>query len=81
MKITTLLFQGLSIFIYQIKTMNVYDYETNKTYPDFNPKASQEPQAYGSKKTLKLKHNFLMKLKFVKCWEKRWNDSIQLQAL
>ena len=51
--------------------MNVYDYETNKTYPDFNPKASQEPQAYGSKKTLKLKHNFLMKLKFVKCWEKR----------
>ena len=44
--------------------MSIYDNET-KSYPDLNPTAPQEPQTYRLKNRLKLRHYFLMKLKFV----------------
>ena len=44
--------------------MSIYDNET-KIYPDLNPMAPQEPQAYRLKHRLKLRHFFNMKLKFV----------------
>ena len=41
--------------------MSIYDNETSKIYPDLNPTAAQEPQAYRKKKKM-------MKLKFVNGW-------------
>ena len=49
--------------------MSIYN-EASKIYPDLNPTALQEPQAYRLKKLLKLRHLCLMKLKFVGGWQK-----------
>ena len=49
MKTTTRLSRERFISNYYIKTMSIYDNET-KIYPDLKPSASQEPQAYRSKK-------------------------------
>ena len=50
MKIITLLSQGNFISSYYIKTTSICDNETSKIYPDLNPTAPQEPQAYQLKK-------------------------------
>ena len=54
MEITTLLSHGNSISSYQIKAISIYDNETIKIYPDLNPMAPQEPQAYPLKKLTEL---------------------------
>ena len=57
--------------------MSAYDNET-KIYPDLNLTAPQEPQTY---QLNKLRHVFLMKMKFVNKLPKKnkKNDSIQSQ--
>ena len=60
--------------------MSVCDNKT-KIYPDPNPSAPQEPQAYWLNKLSEIEAYFLVKLKFVSIMQKKKkNDSIQSQG-
>ena len=51
--------------------MSIHDNEKSKIYPDLNPTASQKPQAFFLKYLTEIEVIYLMKLNFVKDWQKK----------
>ena len=61
--------------------MSIHDNEKGKIYPDLNPTASQKPQAFFLKYLTEIEVIYLMKLNFVKGWQKKKKkESMQSQA-
>ena len=62
--------------------MNIHGNETSKMYPDLNPTRPQEPQTYHLKKLTEIEAYLLDKIEVCQHnAKKKWNDSIQSQAL
>lgn len=51
--------------------MSIHDNEKSKIYPDLNPTASKKPQAFFLKYLTEIEVIYLMKLNFVKGWQKK----------
>ena len=60
--------------------MSIYDNEI-KIYPDLNPTAPQEPQAYRLQKLTEIEAYLLNEIEVCERIAKKWNVSIQSQVL
>ena len=59
--------------------MSIYDNDT-KIYPDLNPPATQEPQAYRLQKLTEIETFFVDEIEIRERIAKKWNDLIQSQV-